>query len=352
SDECEIAFNELKKKLSSYPVLRLPDVNKTFFLTKDATGYCIGVVLSQKDDKGSTLANADALSRPAIDYLVTVECTEEDEIVISSVSIKEVNQDVWEDANLLHYIQFNKIIAGLSKKEVNKIKNVAKNYKFDNSKLLCLKNDVELEVPKPEDGKIIIEKVHNFGHFGEDSTLHRIKESNTWPYMLALINQCVTCQRNGKASEIIPNIRFVKGIPDIDEFDQEKNNLIILDDLMKECEEDCSIQKLFTIDSHHRNISVFFVTQNIFSKGKFTRTLNLNSNYLILFNNPRVRLQTLMLARQMFPNKVSFFMENFEDASSKPHGYIFIDLNQSTENRNRIQTGITPDETRIIYTLK
>jgi len=152
--------------------------------------------------------------------------------------------------------------------------------------------------------------------------------------------------------EIIPNIRFVKGIPDIDELDQEKNNLVILDDLMKECEEDCSIQKLFTIDSHHRNISVFFVTQNIFSKGKFTRTLNLNSNYLILFNNPRDRLQTLMLARQMFPKKVSFFMEAFEDATSKPHGYIFIDLKQSTENRNRIQTGISPDETRIIYTLK
>ncbi|CAF0989144.1 unnamed protein product [Brachionus calyciflorus] len=52
--------------------------------------------------KGSTLGNADALSRPVIDYLVTVEYTEEDEIVISSVNIKEVNQDVWEDANLLH----------------------------------------------------------------------------------------------------------------------------------------------------------------------------------------------------------------------------------------------------------
>ena len=153
-------------------------------------------------------------------------------------------------------------------------------------------------------------------------------------------------------NEISPDVKFHKGIPDIDEIDTSEPNLIILDDLMKECEEDPSIQKLFTIDSHHKNISVFFITQNIFSKGKFTRTLNLNSHYLILFNNPRDRLQIGTLARQMFPNKVKFFMEAFEDAASKPHGYLMIDLKQSTEERNRIQTGITSDDLRIIYTSK
>ena len=152
--------------------------------------------------------------------------------------------------------------------------------------------------------------------------------------------------------DIMPKIQFIKGIPDIDEIDISLVNLIILDDLMKECEEDPSIQKLFTIDSHHKNISVFFITQNIFSRGKFTRTLNLNSHYLILFNNPRDKLQINTLARQMFPGKVNFFMEAYEDACSKPHGYLLIDLKQSTESRNRIQTGITPDEERIIYTSK
>ena len=152
--------------------------------------------------------------------------------------------------------------------------------------------------------------------------------------------------------DIMPKIQFIKSIPDIDEIDISLVNLIILDDLMKECEEDPSIQKLFTIDSHHKNISVFFITQNIFSRGKFTRTLNLNSHYLILFNNPRDKLQINTLARQMFPGKVNFFMEAYEYACSIPHGYLLIDLKQSTESRNRIQTGITPDEERIIYTSK
>ena len=44
--------------------------------------------------------------------------------------------------------------------------------------------------------------------------------------------------------DIIPKINFNKGIPDIDEIDPSQTNLIILDDLMKECEEDPSIQKL------------------------------------------------------------------------------------------------------------
>ena len=149
-----------------------------------------------------------------------------------------------------------------------------------------------------------------------------------------------------------PSVIFKIGLPDLDEFDPNIPNLIILDDLMKECEDDQAIQKLFTVDSHHKNVSVYFITQNIFSKGKFTRTLNLNSNYLIIFNNPRDKLQINTLARQMFPNKIRFFIESFEDVSSKPFGYLLIDLKQSTEEKNRIQTGITPDKIRIIYTSK
>ncbi|CAF0961777.1 unnamed protein product [Brachionus calyciflorus] len=159
--------------------------------------------------------------------------------------------------------------------------------------------------------------------------------------------------------EIYPKIKFKQGLPDIDEINPSLNNLVILDDLMKECEEDQSIQKLFTIDSHHNNISVFFITQNIKKENlqehyllNYGQDSNLNSHYLILFNNPRDKLQISTLARQTFPGKVNFFIEAYEDASSKPHVYLLIDLKQSTIKNDRIQTGITPDEQRIIYTPK
>jgi hypothetical protein len=74
------------------------------------------------------------------------------------------------------------------------------------------------------------------------------------------------------------NIEFVEGLPDIDQFDPALNNLIILDDLMDQCQSNVSILNLFTVDSHHKNISTFLVSQNIFAQGKHSRTISLNCN--------------------------------------------------------------------------
>ena len=48
----EKAFNELKSKLSSTPVLLLPDPTKPFSVTTDASDYAIGAVLSQNHGHG------------------------------------------------------------------------------------------------------------------------------------------------------------------------------------------------------------------------------------------------------------------------------------------------------------
>lgn len=50
TDECERAFNELKTKLSSNPVLAYPDFNKPFKVTVDASHLACGAVLSQDHD--------------------------------------------------------------------------------------------------------------------------------------------------------------------------------------------------------------------------------------------------------------------------------------------------------------
>jgi hypothetical protein len=150
----------------------------------------------------------------------------------------------------------------------------------------------------------------------------------------------------------VPKIEFHQGIYELENLNGNIQNLIIFDDLMSECNKNESIMNLFTVGSHHKNTSVFFITQNIFSKGKFTRDISLNSNYLILFKNPRDQLQFQILARQMFPKKTKFLIEAFQDATVRPHGYLLIDLKQNTEERNRIQTKLLPYELRIIYTSK
>ena len=50
-DSCQSAFDELKRKLVSYPILRQPDWSKPFLLYTDASGYALGAILSQCDNK-------------------------------------------------------------------------------------------------------------------------------------------------------------------------------------------------------------------------------------------------------------------------------------------------------------
>lgn len=169
------------------------------------------------------------------------------------------------------------------------------------------------------------------------------------------INRIIYCYARWQSNydelkEKIPFIEFNHGLYDIDLINEKVNNMIILDDLTHLCEKDESVLNLFTTDSHQKNISVFLLTQNLFSRGKYFRTISLNSHYIILTNNPRDRLQIMSLAKQMFPNKSKYLVETYYDATSMgKYGYLFVDLTQTTLDENRVQTGVLTNEQRIIY---
>ena len=52
TEECELAFQDLKLALCSTPVLRAPDFSKIFILQTDASERGVRAVLSQHDDEG------------------------------------------------------------------------------------------------------------------------------------------------------------------------------------------------------------------------------------------------------------------------------------------------------------
>jgi hypothetical protein len=52
TSECENAFLALKQSCTTHPVLRTPDWNHQFILDTDASGYALGVVISQEHDDG------------------------------------------------------------------------------------------------------------------------------------------------------------------------------------------------------------------------------------------------------------------------------------------------------------
>ena len=147
-----------------------------------------------------------------------------------------------------------------------------------------------------------------------------------------------------------PQVEFHEGLPCLNDFDGSKRILLIIDDLMNESGTDVS--KIFTKGSHHRNISVFFITQNLFYKSKESRTMSLNSHYIVAFKNPRDVTQIATLAKQMYPGNTKFMVEAYRDATSKPFGYLLIDLKPQTDERIRLRTNIFPGEVNYVYVKK
>jgi len=145
-------------------------------------------------------------------------------------------------------------------------------------------------------------------------------------------------------------VTFHRGLPKLEDFDGSESVLIVIDDLMNEADE--SVSHLFTKGSHHRNISVAFLVQNLFHKNKHIRTISLNAHYMVLFKNPRDASQFASLARQMYPNKSAFAVEAYKDATRLPYSYLFVDLRPEQDEDLRLRTNIFPGETRYVYVPK
>ena len=153
----------------------------------------------------------------------------------------------------------------------------------------------------------------------------------------------------------ISNIGFHEGLPSkeiLDELSSENSKVLILNDIFNKVVSSENVADVFTSGCHHRGFSCIFITQNIFSQGKFARTLALNSSYLVVFKNIRVTSQIGVLGRQLFPNKGKYFIESHEDATSYLHGYLVIDLTCTGNERFRLRTKIFPGEECIIYSPK
>ena len=94
-----------------------------------------------------------------------------------------------------------------------------------------------------------------------------------------------------------PKVEFHDGLPDVSTFDGKQRTLLVMDDVMTSTDD--RAVHIFTKISHHRNLSVVYLTQNLFYKNKQTSTLSLNSHYIVWFKNARDATQVVNLAREM-----------------------------------------------------
>ena len=151
-----------------------------------------------------------------------------------------------------------------------------------------------------------------------------------------------------KSFEKIEGVTFHEGMLDVKENIPRDgvSRWIIVDDLMDEA--NGQTDDLYTKYSHHLNISVFFIVQNLFKKQ--LRTMSLNTHYLFLFKNPRDSAFISHLARQIYPNKSKFMVESYQHATQKPHSFLLVDLKQSTDERVRLIGNFNSDnDVKFVY---
>jgi hypothetical protein len=153
----------------------------------------------------------------------------------------------------------------------------------------------------------------------------------------------VWCHSDNNAQHHLQNVSFVKGVP---EFENPDNvpTLIVLDDLM---DSGCSakVSELITKGSHHRNIILVLIIQNVFHQGPSSHDISLNSKCIVVFKYPIDKSQIVHLARQVYPEIISSFHKTYLETCKDPHSYLFLDLTKSIIDFPRCRTNIFPGET-------
>ena len=148
--------------------------------------------------------------------------------------------------------------------------------------------------------------------------------------------------------ETVPNIEFYQGVPPatfIDEWSATKRpQLVCLDDLMMAICNSAEMVQLFTVKCHHRQITTISILHSLFPPGKHSKTLSLNYNYFLLFQNYRDRMQVSYFGKQLFASNVAYFLSAYQKATSRKWGYLLVDLHAKSDPQFRLRTNILKGE--------
>jgi hypothetical protein len=127
-------------------------------------------------------------------------------------------------------------------------------------------------------------------------------------HLCDVFENIVRCHSDYNAPHQLKNITLIKGVPELGN-PQNVPTIIALDDFT-ESVYSTKVSQLFTKSSHHRNISLILVTQNLFHQGHSSRDISLNSKYIVVSKNPRDKTEIVKFARQVYQN-ISIFHKTY-----------------------------------------
>ena len=92
------------------------------------------------------------------------------------------------------------------------------------------------------------------------------------------------------------HITFIKGM-EFDKLDTSEPSMLVIDDFVLTSNKE--VGKLFLMGSHHRKISLFYISQSIFPDCPIFRKMSRNAHYYVIFHSLRNTVQVQTLAQQM-----------------------------------------------------
>ena len=118
-----------------------------------------------------------------------------------------------------------------------------------------------------------------------------------------------------------------------------QNATVVIDDMIHHVTRETA--ELFTVGSSRYRANIIFITQNLFDKNPFFRTISLNCKYICIRKNPRDSSSIMHFAKQVVPANSRFLVQVYRDVTSqKAFSYLFFDASQQTREMMRLRTNI------------
>ena len=121
-------------------------------------------------------------------------------------------------------------------------------------------------------------------------------------------------------------ITFIQGLG-VEQMDTSEPSLLVIDDLLLSTNK--AVVEMFILGRHHKQISLFYLTQNLFPNCSMYRTMSNNAHYYVLFYNQRNFRQVHTLAHQIYVGKdVQRITNAYKRAGKQQRGFIVLSFAQ------------------------
>jgi hypothetical protein len=146
----------------------------------------------------------------------------------------------------------------------------------------------------------------------------------------------------------LPSESWEKALPD-------GPKLVIVDDLMSDMNTGV-MSDMFVKSSHHNNMSVIALLQNIYPRKRDSMDMSLNTTYRVIFNNPSDTLQLNALSRRIYgsgcANILRDILTDIKEVNAgddSAYAYVLIDFDAHTPPKLKARTNIFPGERNMSF---